>query len=83
MLKRYAVWVAHTGVTQTTFQYPYGIWQYSHTGKVNGIHTNVDLNDGYMNYPKSMKSSGLNGFRQKDNERIVKHTVVKNQSLWA
>lgn len=37
ILKRYAVWVAHTGVEQTNFKYPYGIWQYSHTGKIKGV----------------------------------------------
>jgi len=41
------------------------IWQYSHTGKINGIHTNVDLNYGYIDYPKSMKTAGLNGFCNK------------------
>jgi len=39
LLKRYAVWVAHTGVAKTNFKHPYGIWQYSHTGKINGINT--------------------------------------------
>ena len=37
ILKRYAVWVAHTGVEQTNFKYPYGIWQYSHTAKIKGV----------------------------------------------
>lgn len=68
ILKSYAVWVAHTGVTQTNFKYPHDIWQYSHTGKINGINTNVDLNYGYIDYPKSMKTARLNGF---------------NDSLWA
>lgn len=83
ILKRYAVWVAHTGVTQTNFQYPHGIWQHSHTGKINGINTNVDLNYGYIDYPKSMKAAGLNGFSKNDEVQIVTHTVVKNDSLWA
>lgn len=83
ILKRYAVWVAHTGVTQTNFKYPHGIWQYSHTGKINGINTNVDLNYGYIDYPKSMKTAGLNGFSKNDKVQIITHTVVKNDSLWA
>jgi len=77
------VWVAHTGVTQTSFKYPYGIWQYSHTGKINGINTNVDLNYGYIDYPKVMKTAGLNGFNNNDKVQIITHTVVKNDSLWA
>ncbi len=83
ILKRYAVWVAHTGVTQTSFKYPHGIWQYSHTGKVNGINTNVDLNYGYIDYPKTMKAAGLNGFNKNDSTPIITHTVVRNDSLWA
>lgn len=62
ILNRYAVWVAHTGVSQTNFKYPYGIWQHSHTGKVNGIKSNVDLNYAYVDYPYFMKKAGLNGF---------------------
>lgn len=83
ILKRYALWVAHTGVTQTNFKYQYGIWQYSHTGKIDGISTNVDLNYGYIDYPKLIKSAGLNGFSKNDNEQLITHRVVKNDSLWA
>ncbi len=82
ILKRYAVWVAHTGVKQTTFKYPYGIWQYSHTGKVNGVSTNTDMNYCYTDYPDMMKSAGLNGFGKPADVRERKHTVVKNESLW-
>lgn len=81
-LKRYAVWVAHTGVTQTTFKYPYGIWQYSHTGKINGINTSVDLNYAYIDYPKTMKSAGLNGFNKNGKEQTVTYIVANNDSLW-
>lgn len=80
-MNRYAVWVAHTGIEQTDFKYPHGIWQYSHTGKVNGIGTNVDLNYGYTDYPAAMRSAGLNGFAKRGNS--ITHTVVKNESLWA
>lgn len=83
ILKRYAVWVAHIGVTKTSFKYPYGIWQYSHTGKIDGINTNVDLNYGYVDYPKSMKAVGLNGFNKSDKEQMTTHIVVKNDSLWS
>ncbi|MBE6894775.1 MAG: LysM peptidoglycan-binding domain-containing protein [Ruminococcaceae bacterium] len=90
MLNRYAVWVAHTGVSQTNFKYQYGIWQYSHTGRVDGIATNVDLNCGYLNYPQMMRFAGLNGFAkvgtgtpvQKPAPSKSVYTVVKNDSLW-
>ena len=61
----------------------YDIWQYSHTGKINGINTNVDLNYGYIDYPKSMKTAGLNGFNKNDEVQTITHTVIKNDSLWA
>lgn len=83
ILNRYAVWVALTGATQNNFKYPHGIWQYSHTGKIDGINTNVDLNYGYVDYPTSMRAAGLNGFGQNYNEPVITHTVVKNDSLWA
>ena len=54
ILNRYAVWVAHTAIAQTNFKYPYGVWQYSHIGKINGINTSVDLNYSYTDYPKLM-----------------------------
>ncbi len=82
ILKRYAVWVAHTGVTQTSYKYQHGIWQYSHTGKIDGINTNVDLNYGYIDYPKLMKSAGLNGYSKNDNEQLISYKVVKNDTLW-
>ena len=82
ILNRYAVWVAHTGVTQTNFRYPHGTWQYSHTGKIAGINGNVDLNYGYIDYPRLVKAAGRNGFSKNDKEQSVTHTVVKNDSLW-
>ena len=82
ILNRYAVWVAHTGISQTNFKYPYGVWQYSHIGKINGINTNVDLNYSYTDYPKLIKTVGLNGFSPNTSMPLITHTVVKNDSLW-
>ena len=62
VLSSYDVWVAHTGVSKPNFIGNYGMWQYSHTGKVNGISGNVDLNYGYKDYPGIMKKNKLNGY---------------------
>lgn len=62
VLERYAVWVANTGVSSPNFNKPYGMWQYSHTGKVNGIKGNVDMNYCYVDYPQHIKNAGRNGF---------------------
>ncbi len=60
--KRYAIWVAHYGVSKPSYNGQYGMWQKSSTGKVNGISGNVDLNECYVDYPKQIKSDGRNGF---------------------
>lgn len=60
---RYDMWIAHTGVSTPSYSHNYGMWQYSHTGRVNGISGNVDLDYGYKNYPTIMKSKKLNGYK--------------------
>ena len=49
----YDIWVAHyTGSTakKTDYKYNYDMWQYTSSGRVNGIVGNVDLNVCYKNY---------------------------------
>lgn len=58
---RYAVWVAEYNPT-LNYRGNYGMWQYSSTGKVDGIEGNVDLDYCYVDYPKIIKSAGLNGY---------------------
>lgn len=62
VLSKYDIWVAHTGVTKPSYSGSYGMWQYSHTGRVNGITGNVDLDYGYKYYPDIMKKYKLNGY---------------------
>ena len=61
---RYAVWVAHYGVTKPCYSGAYGIWQKSSTGSVSGISGNVDLNKAYEDYPSIIKAAGLNGYKK-------------------
>ncbi|MDQ5983452.1 MAG: hypothetical protein RUMPE_00470 [Eubacteriales bacterium SKADARSKE-1] len=60
-LSPYQLWIAHwnnkCGCTR-----PYGIWQYTNSGSVPGIETQVDLNYSYKDYPSIIKSAHLNGF---------------------
>lgn len=85
---RYAVWVAHTDVAKPNYDSNYGIWQYSHTGRMNGIQGNVDMNYCYLDYPTNIKNAGLNGFKKasetkKTNETKYKtYTVKKDDTLW-
>ena len=60
--KKYAVWVAHYGVEKPGYDGEWGIWQYSSSGKVNGINGDVDLDKGKINYEKTIKEKHFNGY---------------------
>jgi len=66
---RYDVWVAHYGVMKPIFSSNYGMWQYSSTGKVEGIGTSVDMDYCYTAYPEIMKTHGFNGCVNKEEEQ--------------
>ena len=70
---RYAIWVAHYGVSKTTYSGQFGIWQKSETGSVSGISGNVDLDECYQDYPAMIKQAGLNGYPK---ENTVTETPV-------
>ena len=58
-LGAYDKWVARYGAGPKN-AVPYGIWQYSSTGRVPGINGNVDMNRTTKDYPAIIKSAGLN-----------------------
>ena len=55
-IARYDQWVAQWG-NLNTYQGKYGMWQYSNTGRVDGISSNVDLDFAYKDYPALTASS--------------------------
>ena len=59
-------WVAHWGVEKPSYALPFGMHQYTSTGKVRGIAGDVDLNHCYKDYPMIMKVHGLNGYPKGD-----------------
>lgn len=59
---RYDIFLSHIGVQQTDYAGPYGLWQYSWTGRIPGISGDVDLDYAYKDYPAIIKAAGLNGF---------------------
>lgn len=73
--KRYAVWVAHYGVSKPSYSGSYGIWQNSSNGKVNGITGNVDTDEAYEDYPTIIKNAGLNGYTKPQPTPATKPTV--------
>lgn len=44
-LTRWPIWVAHIGVEKPSYKGKWDVWQYTWTGKENGINGNVDLNE--------------------------------------
>lgn len=68
ILRNYTVWVAHYGVSKTSYRYPFDIWQYSSDGSVPGINHRCDMNYCYKeDFPEIIKSAGLNGFTKNSN----------------
>lgn len=55
----YALWVAQRNNRPET-DYDYYIWQYSFTGKIDGIKGNVDLDISFRDFPEIFKKHGLN-----------------------
>ena len=60
--KKYTIWMAHYGVSKTTYSGPYDIWQKSDKGKIPGINGYVDLDECYRDFPTLIKSIGKNGY---------------------
>ncbi|MBP0955962.1 MAG: Ig-like domain-containing protein [Oscillospiraceae bacterium] len=59
----YDIWVACWGDEEKLFEnfsYHYGMWQYSETGRMDGIEEYVDLNYCYKDYKGTIKKYGLN-----------------------
>lgn len=63
--ERYDVWCANISRTPSI---KYGIHQYSFTGSVAGVNGACDLNKTYVDYPKRIKTAGLNGYKKPKKE---------------
>lgn len=61
--KKYDTWLAQWN-NKVTYDGSYGMWQYTSSGKVDGINGNCDLDYAYQDYPSIMKKNGLNGFKK-------------------
>lgn len=77
ILTKYDIWLAQWA-NKPTFERPYGIWQKSAKGKVNGINGYVDLDEAYKHYPSIMKFNGLNGHK-KTQAKPEKEKPVKKE----
>ena len=79
-----ARWVAQYN-DKCTYDGEYGMWQYLSTGHIKGVTGYVDMNYAYVDYPKSIKSAGKNGFKKspttttkpkKSIEQIAKEVIA-------
>lgn len=76
--ENYELWLAswmNSGLPSKDYSSDYGLWQYTDSGRVNGISTAVDLDVAYKDYPTIMKNGGFNGFdavfEETDEEWII------------
>lgn len=58
----YDKWLAHWAAKPAFDESFGGMWQYSSTGRIDGIKGDTDLNKCYRDYPSVIKRAGLNGF---------------------
>ena len=71
-----------------TYQQPFGIWQYSSSGKIDGITGNVDMDIAYKDYPIIIRKKGLNHLEKKDSiekpnvDSYITYTIEKGDTLW-
>ena len=64
-IENYDIWIACWGDEErlnSFYDGPYGMWQYSATGSVNGIDGEVDLDYAYKDYADRIRKAGLNNF---------------------
>ena len=73
-LTKYTKWVARYGTKPTINDI--GMWQYSNTGKVDGIAGNVDLNECYVTFPDMSGNSG--GEKKKTVEELAREVIAGN-----
>lgn len=60
--EKYTIWLADYRGADANKTLQRDMWQYTSTGKVNGINGNVDLNECYRDFPSIIKAAGLNGY---------------------
>lgn len=63
-LKPYDVWLAAYRKEKPKTDYPYGMWQYTSTGSIPGVHGNVDLSYAYKDYAAIIQKKGLTRLRE-------------------
>ena len=61
--QKYAIWVAHWNVDKPNYSGPWGIWQYTSDGHMDGVESErLDLDRAVINYEPIIKFLGKNGY---------------------
>ena len=89
--EKYTVWLADYRGADANKTLQRDMWQYTSTGKVNGINGNVDLNECYRDFPAIIKDAGLNGYSKTSGAPTVSqqpltaltYTVKSGDSWWS
>lgn len=63
-LKPYDVWLAAYRKEKPKTDYSYGMWQYTSTGIIPGVNSNVDLSYAYKDYASIIQKKGLTRLRE-------------------
>ena len=72
---RYTTWVAHYGISQDRYVGQYDMLQYSETGRVPGISSNVDMNIMYRDLINEIKESNT-GTDRKTVEELAREVIA-------
>lgn len=87
-LDRFDKWVAQWA-SKNTYDRPYGMWQFTSDGRINGYGGRLDLDYAYKDYPRIIREKGLNGFDAKPEpakpgkqEKYKVGTPVTYTGLW-
>lgn len=70
-LSEFTLWLAHW-TSQTDYTGAFGMWQYSATGRVDGISGDCDMNYCYQDFPAVIKAAGLNGYTKEEKPETQK-----------
>ncbi|WP_282193015.1 GH25 family lysozyme, partial [Romboutsia ilealis] len=73
--ERYTTWIADYGVSEDRFEGQYDMLQYSETGRVPGISSNVDMNIMYRDLINEIKGSNP-GTDKKTIEELAKEVIA-------
>lgn len=80
---RFTTWIAHYGVNINKYEGQYDMLQYTSSGRVDGINTNVDMNEMYRNLLEEIKPGNnpqpTPAPIQKSNDEIADEVI---QGLW-